>query len=35
MRLKAGAGARQIRRRDLVEIAVKDVHGHVLAGDPV
>ena len=30
-----GRGARQIRRRDLVEIAVKDVHGHVLAGDPV
>ena len=30
-----GAGARQIHRRDLVEIAVKDVHGHVLAGDPV
>jgi len=30
-----GKGARQIRRRDLVEIAVKDVHGHVLAGDPV
>ena len=28
-------GARTIRRRDLVEIRVREVNGHVLVGDPV
>ena len=30
-----GPGARPIRRRDLVEIRVREANGHVLVGDPV